>query len=110
MAIELLKTRCRETQDRALQLPWSSPVWLLPCRSTWVMVHRSPDSAAAVITTMNPHRLNFVSPATRSSRPEVMMVTTSAKLQLGLHTDNSYAPCISLMRCLPSKNPCKYRQ
>lgn len=60
------------------------------------MVHRSPDSIEAVMTTMKPARSNCVSPNTSSVKPMLMMKTTPAKFQLGLVT---WHMCVSHAVC-----------
>ena len=62
-----------------------TPCALLPCSKTCVMVHRSPDSADAVMTMMKPARLNSASPYTSKMRPTQMMAITTPRLALGLH-------------------------
>ena len=56
-----------------------------------MIVHLSPASMAAVITRMKPTRSNWVSPATSSSSPPVMTVTTPASPQLGFSMPHAMA-------------------
>lgn len=51
------------------------------------MVHLRPARAAALMTSTKPTRWKCVSPATSRSNPQVMTLTTAAKLQLGLQKE-----------------------
>jgi hypothetical protein len=55
------------------------------------MVHLSPLSAAAVITSAKPTAWNCASPATKRPSPTDMTDTTAARLQLGLHGEEGRA-------------------
>lgn len=80
------------------------PCASVPCSKTCVMVHRNPDRADATITMTNPARLNSVSPATSKPKPALIMTTTIARFQLGLHSNRKQHQSQVLARSVPTSS------